>query len=137
MKKLIFLISLVISFNVYSYETKEMVCTEFSKDTPYRKVLNKFTIRYDLSTNNLNINFENKNKNIGFIKWSVIDVNSQKSRVTGYSIRKVKQNSLESPIQVIDIDFSKPRISFTNFGGPIDFDEIINTPSTIECVRSN
>lgn len=136
MKKIFFIISLVISFNVYGYETKEMVCTEFSKDTSFRKVFNKFTIRYDLSTNNLNINFEN-NKNIGFIKWSVIDVNLQKSRVTGFSIRKVNQNSLESPIQVIDIDFSKPRISFTNFGGPIDFDEIFYTPSTIECVRSN
>lgn len=138
MKQLLVLLPLLISFSVYGSEIKEMVCTEFTKEGPLRNIVNEFNIKYDATAKSLEIKFKNeKGGRQGFDKWNLLNVGFIANRVTGYSIRSVAEKSLSSPTQIIDIDFSKPRVSFTNFGGLIDFDEVVERPTTIECQRIN
>jgi hypothetical protein len=141
--KYIFLVLSLISISAHSNDIKEMECIEFSVNTDksgFREVVNKFEIKSSVNLKKLDIYVQNKKDKFGkqwqgFEKWNLIYSGESNNRVTGYSIRKINTSSLESPLVVIDIDFSKPKIKITNFGGHTDFDTIISEPSTIECAR--
>ena len=79
---------------------------------------------------------QSKNKRqIDRREWQVMHWSNDTNRVVAYATFKTKDNSLESPIEVLDANFRRPNLQFSTFGGPTDFDEIVFTPWTIECNR--
>ena len=45
--------------------------------------------------------------------------------------------SMEGPVHIADLDFSRLRIRVETFGGVIDFDQVISDPWKLECRRLN
>ena len=134
------LVALLVSSPASAQQVKTMECENYVIGSNGRKdKISIFNIRHNVGSDNIAVKLKSNNNSMHPPErndWHVIWKTDDNMRMVAMETHKPDENSFDSPVIVLDIDYQKPWYRQVNLGGYLENNvKLVSSPWKRECRR--